>query len=129
MSVSVCPECLSHGVPLKCVYLETPGEQIPSQSNALGHRRPRVQPQPRVTSPAVYRPIVDPRRPLSPEPDPRIFSSTSTPRLLNATNCAHITRQQFATITDRHVLLSKYYYYYYCIDGSSSIMEYTNPDL
>lgn len=24
MSVSVCPECLSHGVPPKCVYLETP---------------------------------------------------------------------------------------------------------
>lgn len=82
MSVSVCPECLSHGVPLKCVYLETPGEQNPSQSNALGHRRPRVQPLPRVMSPAVYRPILDPRRPLSPEPDPRIFSSTSTPRLL-----------------------------------------------
>lgn len=27
MSVSVCPECLSHGVPPKCVYLEIPASR------------------------------------------------------------------------------------------------------
>lgn len=82
MSVSVCPECLSHGVPLKCVYLETPGEQIPSHS-----------PTPSVTvvlefslspastsPPAVYRPVVDPRRSLSPEPDSSPEESSPVPR-------------------------------------------------